>query len=262
MSAVSCHKPDRLVLALCGSEERLQIVLGEPGPNGYSVLAARQWHAPRQSLKVLVPGIKAALDGFGVTTDALAKIACVRGPGSFTGLRVVLAAAQGIAAGHDLPLAGVDYLPLLASGPASLVTGPLHVLTYARRGLVYSQSFEAPTLVETAPLMSFTLKDAAARMAELGNTATLMGSGLRKNPDFFAELAAANTGYTLLDAQWDTPSPDTLLAAGIQAVASADSMDPVYVRPTDAEDNLPQIAKKRGLDPEAAKKRLDKLRNQ
>ena len=238
------------------------MVLGQPGPNGYTLLASRQWTVPGQSVKFLVPGIKEALDGFGVGTEVLEKIACVRGPGSFTGLRLVLAAAEGIAAGHGLPLAGLDYLPLLATGPSALITGPLHVLTYARRGLVYSQSFDAPSLTEVAPLASLTLEEAAARLRDLGDSCTLMGTGLRKNPDFFSELADANPGYTLLDAKWDNPSPETLLEAAVEADYSDSSMEPIYVRPTDAEDNLNSIAKKRGLDPDEARRKLEELRSQ
>jgi len=259
MSADCSHKPGDLILALCGTEERLQLILGQPGPGGYSLLASRQWTVPGQSIRFLTPGLKEMLDGFGVGVEAIGKIACVRGPGSFTGLRLALAAAQGIAAGHNIPLAGIDYLPLLASGPAPLIDGTLHVLTYARRGLVYLQSFNAPDLAEINPLASLSLDEAAARIVELGSTAHLMGSGLRKNPDFFSDLAASHDGYTLLGSQWENPSPETLLAAAVNGDYSGATVDPVYVRPTDAEDNLPQFAKKRGMDPGKAVERLKEL---
>jgi len=242
-----------------GTEGRLQVVLGQPGPDGFALLASREWDVPRQSIRFLTPGIKETLDGFGVGAESIERVACVRGPGSFTGLRLVLAAAEGIAAGKGLPLAGIDYLPLLASGPSPLINGTLHVLTYARRGLVYLQSFSAPDLREINPLNSLTLDEAAERMAELDSTAHLMGSGLRKNPDFFSDLVANHDGYTLLGPQWDNPSPDILLAAAVSAEYSEASIEPVYVRPTDAEDNLPLFAKKRGLDPDKAKKRLEEL---
>lgn len=259
MSAASSHKPDGLLLAMGGSEERLQLALGKPGANGYTLLASRQWTVPGESIKHLIPGLHETLSGFGIGTEAIEKIACVRGPGSFTGLRLVLAAAEGVAAGHGLPLAGIDHLRLLASGPAPLIHGTLHVLTYARRGLVYLQSFSAPDLTEIEPLAAFTLEEAAQRMATHTPDAHLMGSGLRKNPDFFAELNTANAGYTLLGPQWDNPTPESLLAAAANAKYTLDSIEPVYVRPTDAEDNLPSIAKKRGIDPDAAKRRLKEL---
>ncbi len=259
MSADCSHKPSGLILALCGTEERLQLVLGQPGPDGFTLLASRQWTVPGQSIRFLTPGLKDTLNEFGVGTEAIDKIACVNGPGSFTGLRLTLAAAEGIAAAKGLPMAGIAYLPLLARGPAPLVTGTLHVLTYARRGLVYLQSFSAPDLKELNPLESLALEESAIRMTKIGSTAHLMGSGLRKNPEFFSDLAARHDGYTLMGPQWDSPSPDSLLEAAVSGDYFKTSIEPVYVRVTDAEDNLPQFAKKRGMDPEKAKTRLKEL---
>ncbi|MGE4423259.1 MAG: tRNA (adenosine(37)-N6)-threonylcarbamoyltransferase complex dimerization subunit type 1 TsaB [Pseudodesulfovibrio sp.] len=251
--------PHDLTLVLSGPEERLQLALGQPGPDGPTLLASRQWTVPGQSVRFLVPGIKSVLDEFGLDTPALGRIACVRGPGSFTGLRLVLAAAEGLAAGLDLPLAGLDYLPLLASGPGPLLTGPLHVLTYARRGLVYLQSFRCPDLAEIAPLDSLSLEQAKARMADVGPEAHLMGTGLRKNPDFFAALFEAEPGYVPLNAAFDNPAPELLLAAAHRTAFSDESIEPIYVRPSDAEANLDQIAAKRGLDPDEARRKLEAL---
>ncbi|WP_286181938.1 tRNA (adenosine(37)-N6)-threonylcarbamoyltransferase complex dimerization subunit type 1 TsaB [Desulfovibrio sp. Huiquan2017] len=253
-------RPHDLTLVLSGPEERLQLVLGQPGPDGLGLLASRQWTVPGQSVRFLAPGLQAALDEFGLDASVLARIACVRGPGSFTGLRLVLAAAEGVAAGLSLPLAGLDYLPLLAAGPGPLLAGPLHVLTYARRGLVYTQSFDCPSLTEIAPLDALPLEQAAARMAEFGPAAHLMGTGLRKNPDFFTKLAKANPGYTLLSAAFDNPTPEHLLTSADQALFTGESIEPIYVRPSDAEANLDQIAAKRGLDPDEARQKLESLR--
>ncbi|MGE4192557.1 MAG: tRNA (adenosine(37)-N6)-threonylcarbamoyltransferase complex dimerization subunit type 1 TsaB [Pseudodesulfovibrio sp.] len=253
--------PRDLTLALAGAEERLQIVLGLPEGDGHTLLASRQWTVPGQSVRFLIPGLKAVLDEFGIDASAISRIGCVRGPGSFTGLRLVLAAAEGIAAARSLPLAGMDHLPLLAAGPGPLLSGPLHVLTYARRGLVYMQSFNCPDLAEIAPLDALTLDQAAARMAAIGPAAHLVGSGLRKNGTFFAELAEANPGYRLLGANFDNPTPEVLLAAACRAEYSRESIEPIYVRPSDAEANLDEIAAKRGLDPVDARRKLDALRN-
>jgi len=260
MTSDACsHKSAGLVLAMGGTEERLQMALGLPMPDGFRMIAAREWTVPGESVRFLVPGLKETLDSFGYTVADIDRIACVRGPGSFTGLRLVLAAAEGLAAGSGAKLAGIDYLPLLASGPAPLLEGTLHVLTYARRGLVYLQSFSAPTLEELHPLSAMTLEESAAAMADIGGTAVLMGSGLRKNGDFYTDLAAANPGYILLHALWDNVAPELLLKTALEADYTDSSIEPVYVRATDAEDNLPFIAQKRGLDPVEAQKRLAEL---
>lgn len=242
-----------------GTEERLQLVLGHPTPDGYRMLASREWTVPGESIKFLTPGLQETLDSFGMTVADISQIACIRGPGSFTGLRLVLAAAEGLAAGSGAKLAGLNYLPLLATGTANLVSGPLHVLTYARRGLVYMQSFDAPSMDELHPLTAYSLEEAAKAISRISETATLMGSGLRKNPAFFDELSASNPGLTLLPAHFDNITPELLLKSGLEAEYADSSIEPVYVRATDAEDNLHNIAQKRGLDPEKAKIRLAEL---
>ncbi|MUM76119.1 tRNA (adenosine(37)-N6)-threonylcarbamoyltransferase complex dimerization subunit type 1 TsaB [Pseudodesulfovibrio sp. F-1] len=259
MSAACSHKPHELTLALSGVEDRLQMALGEPSETGWTLLASREWTVPGQSVRFLAPGIRETLDGFGVTASAITRIACVRGPGSFTGLRLVLAAAQGMAAGIGAALAGIDLLPLLASGPGPLLTTPLHVLTYARRGLVYHQSFHPPSLTPLTPLTACTLAESAERMVSPDAPAHLLGSGLRRNKDFFADLTARAPHLSILPPRWDTPSPELLLAAAMAAQYAHAPLEPCYVRPSDAETNLPHIARQRGLDPDEAAQRLRDL---
>ncbi|WP_419787551.1 tRNA (adenosine(37)-N6)-threonylcarbamoyltransferase complex dimerization subunit type 1 TsaB [Pseudodesulfovibrio sp.] len=259
MTSRDCsHKPSGLTLAMAGCEDRLQLVLGTPGPGDAQLLASREWTVPGQSVRFLLPGLDETLRGFGTGMEAVERIACVRGPGSFTGLRLILAAAEGLAAGQGLPLAGIEYLPLLAQGP-SPIEDLLHVVTYARRELVYVQSFDAEKRTPLAPVTALSLSEVPAHFAETGTSALLLGSGLRKNPDFFAELVADNPQYTMLPPRFDAPSPQLLLDAACRATFSDESIEPIYVRPSDAEENLPNIARKRGLDPDEAKRRLEEL---
>lgn len=260
-SVESSRNASSLLLAMSGTEERLQFVLGRPGDTGYTVLASREWTVPGESIRFLTPGIQETLRSMNLDVADIERIACTRGPGSFTGLRLVLAAAEGMAVGSGAQLAGMDYLSLLASGPGPLLDGVLHVLTYARRGLVYIQSYSAPAMTELEPLASVTLDQAATRITECAAPCYLIGSGLRKNCDFFQEIETKLAHCTILPSRWDNPSPELLLEAASAADYSHSSIDPIYVRATDAEDNLPSIAKKRGIDPEKAKRRLTELQN-
>ncbi len=52
----------------------------------------------------------------GITRGDLSLVACGRGPGAFTGVRIAVAAAQGICLGLDLRLLGVSDLMILAQG--------------------------------------------------------------------------------------------------------------------------------------------------
>jgi tRNA threonylcarbamoyl adenosine modification protein YeaZ len=67
----------------------------------------------------------------------LGAVAVGVGPGSFTGLRVGLAAAKAIAYALQLPIAGVSSLEALAHGQAGLV----YAATEARRGELFVQPF-------------------------------------------------------------------------------------------------------------------------
>ena len=77
------------------------------------VLAAAERGGPRHSA-TLLPLCHDLLASHSLKVADLAAIACGRGPGSFTGLRVGLAVAKGLALAHDLPLVLVSSLQALA----------------------------------------------------------------------------------------------------------------------------------------------------
>lgn len=259
MTSADCsHNDQGLLLVLNGCEERLQFVLGQPSAAGPSLLASRQWTVPGQSVKYLVPGIADTLDSLGKNTEDITRIACARGPGSFTGMRLVLAAAMGFAAGGSQMVAGLDYLPLVAAGPMQLLDGTLHVLTYARRGLVYLQTFECSTRSPHCGPKALKIADALAHVRTCDPHAALAGTGVRKNAEVIDELTAEIPSLRVLNSLWDNPTPETLLTLAHGANFVSGDIEPMYLRASDAEDNLPQIAAKRGLDPEEALEKLPK----
>jgi len=85
----------------------------------------------------LLPLIEATLGDAGLETSSLQGIGVSIGPGSFTGLRIGLATAKGLAFAHRLPIAGVRTLPALAQA-AVVEEGLVCPMLDARKAEVYT----------------------------------------------------------------------------------------------------------------------------
>jgi len=97
--------------------------------------------APRQHAELALPWAEALLAEAGVARAQLDAIAVGRGPGAFTGVRLAIALAQGIALALDRPVVPVSTLAVLAAGAPG--EGPERILAAidARMGEVYAGAF-------------------------------------------------------------------------------------------------------------------------
>lgn len=75
---------------------------------------SRYEYSPRLQTQLLLPMVDELLAEAGLTPSQLTAIAYSRGPGSFTGVRISAAAAQGLAFGWDLPILAISSLQTLA----------------------------------------------------------------------------------------------------------------------------------------------------
>ena len=82
--------------------------------DGKAVLGEETWHAQRRHGDELFPTIERLLANARLSLKDVDRVAVATGPGSFTGLRVAIAAAQGIARGAGASLIGVSTLDVLA----------------------------------------------------------------------------------------------------------------------------------------------------
>ncbi len=108
----------------------------------------------------LLPMIKECLDQAGLRVSHLNGVAVATGPGSFTGLRVGLAAAQGLALACNIPALGIDSFTacrLSNPAPASETAHSLIILESFRAEL-YWQLFDCKGEAQTLPAC----QDAAA----------------------------------------------------------------------------------------------------
>ncbi|MEO8115638.1 MAG: tRNA (adenosine(37)-N6)-threonylcarbamoyltransferase complex dimerization subunit type 1 TsaB [Phenylobacterium sp.] len=167
----------------------------------------------------LAPMAERVMAEAGLGFGELQRIGVTVGPGSFTGLRVGLAFAKGLASALALPAVGVGTLEALAAEAEGLVFAVID----ARRDQVYLQGFEAGRALMAPDVLPVGI--AAARLAELamGRPLTLVGSGA----PLLADLAP---GAQLIPAE----GADARQVARLAAAASPGRLTPLYLRAPDA----------------------------
>ena len=130
------------ILAIEASANQLSIAVMIDG----KVVAGRQHPAVHGHAAGIVPLTIETLKDAGMTFDAMTHVAAGCGPGSFTGIRVGLAAAKGFCMAHKATGVGVSGLQALAHAATAVVSGnktPFLVLADTRRGPLYAQLFDA-----------------------------------------------------------------------------------------------------------------------
>lgn len=180
-------------------------------PDG-TIVASRDEEIGRGHAERLVPLIAEMLEGH-VPTRLLVGV----GPGSFTGLRVGIAASHGLAIGWSIPLSGMNSLALLA---ASAPPGDGHVAAAVSggHGELFVQSFDRTTLIPTGGIASLP----PAEAARVVSAPLVVGSGAQ------ALVDARGTGEAL-----------PLLPCASRAMRLPDLLrvmdcKPVYIRAPDA----------------------------
>jgi tRNA threonylcarbamoyladenosine biosynthesis protein TsaB len=94
-----------------------------------------------KNFKTFMPAVYSILEACGRDINELKAVAVAGGPGSFTGLRVGLSMAKGVAQGLDIPIIGVSSLEAMAN-QAPFVKYPLCTVMSSRRGEVIFALFE------------------------------------------------------------------------------------------------------------------------
>ncbi len=208
-------------LAVC-SAAVLDTARGEPV--AFESQAMERGHA-----EALMPMIARVMGDAGLSFFDLDRIAVTSGPGSFTGLRVGIAAARGIALSIDRPAYGLTTLaafaaPLIAQDDAT----PVAVAVDARHSHVYLQVFGPGGRTLIAPRIA-SLHDAAQSAAQHG--ARIAGNA--------ADLVAAQwpAGLAMPGTVAQSQAPEIVWVGRLGAAASGNhgAPRPLYLRAPDAQ---------------------------
>lgn len=216
------------VLALDTSMEACSVALYDAARG--LVLAEAHEVPGRGHAEILFRQIADVLAQAGATHADIDRYGVTVGPGSFTGVRVGLAAARGLALAAAKPLAGVGTLEAIAAAIDIPPTERLIVAVDARRGELYVQAFsrgapesEAFVAVPGAAARR-TFGHSAAPLAIAGSGATILQAAL-------SELGAA---VRIVDADpWPRASAVARLAAGRDDPGTERPV-PLYLRAPDA----------------------------
>lgn len=210
-----------IVLAFETSTTQATLVVGRSGPE---VLAAQTGPA-RGHASTLVLTIQRLLREAGVGLGDLTAIGVGLGPGSFTGLRIGVAAAKTLAYVQGLPVHGLDSFAILAaSAPAT--AGRIRVAADAQRGDLFAADFEAqpdgrlPRVVVPPQLIP---REAWLPTLQPGDTVT--------GPVLLARDLTLPEGIARAPVEAAGPSPLGLLRTCLDAVERGQPDDPMRLLP-------------------------------
>ena len=240
------------ILAIDTASEQVSVAIGSASV----VEAAFHIASDRRHVEALAPAINLLLGNLGITVHDLSAVAVDIGPGLFTGMRVGITTARTIAAMAELSLVGVDSLTAVAFGalrvsPSDVDSADVVVpVLDARRGQVYwsmyrnnfsaSQPLEAvrqPRVGDVSELIE-DLMDRGQRALLVGTGATRYVEELRTCPETFRIGDVSGLGSFAFNP--DVPNASVVLALAAESVesgASADAVEPMYLRAPDAEIN-------------------------
>lgn len=199
--------------------------------------------APRDHTQRILPLVQELLQLQQLELTALDALAFGRGPGSFTGVRIGIGIAQGLALGANLPMIGVSSLATMAQG-AWRLTGATRVLAAidARMGEVYWAEYQRDANgewqgAETEAVLK--PEAAEARIAQLTGEWATVGTGWQAYPHL---LTSANAKLVTTDVA--LPAAEDMLPLALSAWQRGESVavenaEPVYLRNEVAWKKLP-----------------------
>jgi tRNA threonylcarbamoyladenosine biosynthesis protein TsaB len=199
-----------LAFDTCGPVIGVALRVGE-------VTTLRCERVARGSETRLIPWVTALCAEAGIEPSALDGVAATVGPGAFTGIRVGLATATGLAMAIERPFWGIDSL----TPRAARVGGTVLALLDARKGRVYAARFDGSRVV-VAPA---DVDPDTAIGWMTGGSFVATGEGAL----VYADRIVAAGGTVAADAE--DPAVDVLAGMAAAAFVRGEGVDPVSVAP-------------------------------
>lgn len=230
---------DDIILAIDTATPTASVALTRGGRASGQVLSCLSFSSSITHSRRLLKMIETMLAEAGIGKEAIKGIAVGLGPGSFTGLRIGLATAKGLATAAAVPLYGASSLDMLAAGCCS--DRLICVVVDARKKEVYTAFYRSEAGGFPVRVSAMAVISPAALGKSLQEPVLMIGDALSSYGELWQTMAGDLVA--IAPAQLASPSAATLgLLAGEQRLAG-DSLDlaaavPIYVRSSDAELSL------------------------
>ena len=221
------------ILALETSAKAVSAAVAENG----KILCSGYQDTGLTHSRTLMPIVEGILKNTDLTIQDCDVIAVAAGPGSFTGIRIGVAAAKGLAFGADKPAVGVSTLAAMARNVAH-VDGLVICAMDARRQQIYNAVFEAKDgqLTRLCEDRAISLADLAEEVKNSELPKIIVGDGAHLCYHYLSEqgipcrlapphLIMQNAMSVALEAEAMVLNGETV---------SAQDLQPVYLRPAHA----------------------------
>ena len=163
-----------LILAFETSAKAASVALHD----GQKLLAESYQNTGMTHSQTLMVMAEDALKQCGKTTADVTAVAVAEGPGSFTGVRIGVAAAKGFAWGAEIPCYGISTLEAMAES-LGIYQGYVCPVMDARRAQVYNALFyvNRGKITRVAPDRAIALSELGAELKNLSEPVFLVGDG-------------------------------------------------------------------------------------
>jgi len=187
--------------------------------------------------ELLIPTIKRVLGSLNLKVENMDYFACGLGPGSFTGLRIGMAAVKGFSVALNRPVAGVSSLDILARNAPSEEKRLIVTAVDARRDLIYSSAYknEKGILKKKSDYALLSIGDFINKFKKtrpliLGDALVLHGN----------KMLAFIKGAAILDKDYWMLKPYNLMELAVSKIksaklSSAAAVKPVYLYPKECQ---------------------------